>query len=101
MSVTDIRSRQILGFDEEEILSVLDAALGGRLVAVRDGGVEILREPPPRMTPAGRTLLATCAGRVFSDLTSLTSVVIDIQMELLDLVSDELRRLNKTTASPA
>lgn len=98
MSVTDIRSRQVIGVDDEGILLVLDAALGARLVDIHDGGAEVRREPPPRMTPAGRTLMATCGGRVFADLVSLASVVIDIQMELLDMASDELKRLGRPSA---
>ncbi|WP_312724032.1 hypothetical protein [Stutzerimonas kunmingensis] len=85
MKPTDIRSKQPIRIDDNELLMVIGAALGGTVSISEEGAVDIQPWESVEHEPLCLTFKSMFDGRKFADLQSLASVVIDMQIEQLEM----------------
>ena len=92
MKITDIRSRQPVRIEDDQMLMIIGAALGGTVSFGDSGTVDI--QPWKEAEPEPLCLLfrSMFDGRQFADLQSLASVVIDMQLEQLALEQQDAAR---------
>lgn len=90
MKITEIRSKQPVRIDDDQLLMVIGAAFGGSVSLSEDGAVDIQPWEPVEPEPLCLMFRSMFDGRKFADLQSLASVVIDMQLEQLDMARSDL-----------
>lgn len=86
MPVTHIRTRQLVRASDEELVGIIGAALGGRLIDNGQGSYTAKAWGNLELAGIGALFNSIYGGRRFTDLQSLAACVIDLQIEQIDLM---------------
>jgi len=92
VTVTDIRSRQLVQVADADLLTVIGAALSAKVAYSADGQCEISPWDKENPSPLASIFDSMFAGRRFANLQSLASVVVDMQLEQLDMAQKDAAR---------
>jgi|GEM_PF-2576086 len=92
MKITEIRSRQPIKIEDDQLLMIIGAALGGTVSVSADGAVAIQPWGTTEPEPLFLMFNSMFEGRRFADLQSMASVVIDMQLEQLDMELQDAAR---------
>jgi len=86
MSITNIRTRQIIKIDQDELMAVIGAAMGGTPAINHDGSLLKFVDLPDGTLGTPAFIWNSCyQDRLFADLPSTLVVMLDILGEQLSV----------------